>query len=85
MEWSVLDWNESAINFYRRLRAVSMDEWTGFRLTGPELTTLAGERHESRQLEVVALANRKARLGSSRDPQAVNDEQRAGTITVASG
>lgn len=37
MEWSVLDWNEPAIGFYRKLGAVAMDEWTVFRLTGPAL------------------------------------------------
>ncbi|MGV1037982.1 MAG: GNAT family N-acetyltransferase, partial [Candidatus Nanopelagicales bacterium] len=34
MEWSVLDWNTPAIDFYRRLGAVAMDEWTTFRLAG---------------------------------------------------
>src|SRR3989440_7335732 len=32
MEWAVLDWNEPAIQFYRKLAAKSMDEWTVFRL-----------------------------------------------------
>ncbi len=32
MEWSVLDWNQPAIDFYRSLGAVPMDEWTVFRL-----------------------------------------------------
>lgn len=41
MEWSVLDWNAPAIDFYRRLGAVAMDEWTIHRLTGPALTALA--------------------------------------------
>jgi GNAT superfamily N-acetyltransferase len=40
-EWSVLDWNESAINFYRALGAVPMDEWTIFRVTGDALKRLA--------------------------------------------
>lgn len=40
-EWSVLDWNESAIGVYRSLGAVSMDEWTTFRLTGAPLEALA--------------------------------------------
>jgi GNAT superfamily N-acetyltransferase len=42
-EWWVLDWNEPAIRFYRRLGAQSMDEWTVFRVTGDALTDLAGE------------------------------------------
>lgn len=45
MEWSVLDWNESAIGFYRRLGAVPMDEWTVFRVTGDALTRLASQGH----------------------------------------
>lgn len=43
MEWSVLNWNEPAIRFYRRMGARAMDEWTVFRLTGDALTQLAGE------------------------------------------
>jgi GNAT superfamily N-acetyltransferase len=42
VEWSVLDWNEPSIDFYRKLGAVALDEWTTFRLTGDSLTTLAG-------------------------------------------
>ncbi len=41
-EWSVLDWNEPSIAFYRALGAVPMDEWTTFRVTGDALTALAG-------------------------------------------
>ena len=41
MEWSVLDWNEPSINFYKSLGAVPMDEWTVFRVTGPALAALA--------------------------------------------
>lgn len=37
LEWSVLDWNEPAIRFYKSLGAVPMDEWTVFRLTGNAL------------------------------------------------
>ena len=33
MEWSVLDWNQPAIDFYKSLGAKPMDEWTVFRLT----------------------------------------------------
>lgn len=43
LEWWVLDWNESAVRFYRSLGARPMDEWTVFRLTGPDLARLAGE------------------------------------------
>jgi GNAT superfamily N-acetyltransferase len=37
MEWSVLDWNQPAIDFYNKLGAVPMDDWTVFRLTGDAL------------------------------------------------
>jgi hypothetical protein len=37
----VLDWNEPAIQFYEKLGAVGMREWTVFRLTGNNLTELA--------------------------------------------
>ena len=40
-EWSVLDWNAPAIGFYRRLGAVSMDEWTVQRVSGDALRRLA--------------------------------------------
>jgi GNAT superfamily N-acetyltransferase len=43
LEWWVLDWNESAVRFYRSLGAQPMDDWTVFRLTGPDLDRLAGE------------------------------------------
>ena len=42
LEWSVLDWNEPAINFYQKLGAVPMKEWTVFRVTGDNLQRLAG-------------------------------------------
>ena len=37
VEWSVLDWNEPSIQFYKALGAKPMDEWTIFRLTGTAL------------------------------------------------
>lgn len=42
LEWSVLDWNEPAIGFYRALGARPQDEWTTFRLTGDALARLGG-------------------------------------------
>jgi GNAT superfamily N-acetyltransferase len=41
MEWAVLDWNEPAINFYRKLGAQPMHEWTVFRLTPDDIARLA--------------------------------------------
>ncbi|MFG2223608.1 GNAT family N-acetyltransferase [Streptomyces sp. NPDC048644] len=40
-EWSVLDWNEPSIGFYRSIGAQPMDGWTVFRLTGDALHNLA--------------------------------------------
>lgn len=34
MEWTCLDWNTPSIEFYRRMGAISMDEWTTYRLAG---------------------------------------------------
>ena len=42
LEWSVLDWNEPALGFYRRLGAVALDGWTVHRLAGAALEGLAG-------------------------------------------
>jgi GNAT superfamily N-acetyltransferase len=41
LEWSVLDWNQPAIDFYRAAGAVPMDQWTIFRLTGESLARFA--------------------------------------------
>ena len=43
VEWSVLDWNEPSIQFYRSIGAVPMDEWTVQRLDGDALTSFAAE------------------------------------------
>ena len=41
LEWAVLDWNEPAINFYKKLGAVAMNEWTIYRVTEEALSKLA--------------------------------------------
>jgi GNAT superfamily N-acetyltransferase len=41
MEWSVLDWNETALRVYRAIGARPMHEWTVQRLSGRELIALA--------------------------------------------
>jgi GNAT superfamily N-acetyltransferase len=41
LEWSVLDWNEPAIGFYKKLGATVMDEWKMCRLTGDAIAALA--------------------------------------------
>ena len=40
-EWSVLDWNQPAIDFYRSIGAVAMDEWVRYRLAGEVLEKFA--------------------------------------------
>ena len=40
LEWSVLDWNVRAIDFYKSLGAKPMDDWTVFRVTGEALARL---------------------------------------------
>lgn len=41
LEWSVLDWNTPAIDFYVGLGAAPMDEWTTHRISGDALAALA--------------------------------------------
>ncbi len=44
LEWACLDWNKPSIDFYtKRMRAVPMDEWTVYRLTGDTLIEAAKE------------------------------------------
>lgn len=40
LEWSVLNWNTPAINFYKSMNAVPMDEWTVYRLTEDKIKEL---------------------------------------------
>lgn len=41
LEWWVLDWNESAIRFYKSIGARPMDDWTVYRVDGDALSRLA--------------------------------------------
>ncbi|MFL6009782.1 MAG: GNAT family N-acetyltransferase [Rubrobacteraceae bacterium] len=41
LEWSVLDWNEPAIGFYKRIGASPVSGWTVYRITGEALEELA--------------------------------------------
>jgi GNAT superfamily N-acetyltransferase len=47
VDWSVLNWNELAINFYKQIGAKAMDDWTTFRLSGDALSQIAGGKSES--------------------------------------
>jgi len=40
IDWSVLDWNRPAIDFYESIGARPMDGWTGYRLSGEALVAL---------------------------------------------
>ena len=42
-QWWVLDWNQPAIEVYRAMGAMAMDEWTVYRVSGQELKDLASE------------------------------------------
>ena len=41
LDWSVLNWNKKAIDFYKKMGAESLKEWTMYRLTGKKLNDLA--------------------------------------------
>ena len=43
LEWAVLDWNQPAIDFYTKVGALPMSEWTVFRITGKSLDELAAQ------------------------------------------
>ena len=43
-EWVVLDWNQSAIDFYQELGAEAMEGWQLFRISGEKLKNLAMKR-----------------------------------------
>jgi GNAT superfamily N-acetyltransferase len=47
LEWSVLDWNEPSIQFYKSLGARAMDEWNVYRLDGEALSGLAKRSPQS--------------------------------------
>jgi GNAT superfamily N-acetyltransferase len=43
LEWAVLDWNEPAIQFYTKLGALAMSDWTVYRLTDGAISRVAEE------------------------------------------
>jgi len=45
LDWEVLNWNEPAIRFYKKLGAKPLDEWTKYRLAGEALKTLTLSEH----------------------------------------
>lgn len=46
-EWSVLDWNKPAIQFYQSIGAKPQNEWIGYRLDGPALLAFVQHEEES--------------------------------------
>lgn len=42
LSWAVLNWNTDAIALYQAVGAEPLDEWTTYRVSGPELSALAG-------------------------------------------
>src|SRR5450830_696387 len=46
-EWSVLDWNEPAIQFYRSIGASAQDEWVRYRIAGDALLHFADQHSKS--------------------------------------
>ena len=47
VEWWVLDWNKRAIDFYKKIGAIPMSEWTVFRLTESAITDLLSKKGAS--------------------------------------
>lgn len=47
VDWSVLKWNQLAIDFYKQIGAQPMDEWSTFRLSGKALAEVAGTNRSS--------------------------------------
>jgi hypothetical protein len=46
MKWSVLDWNETAIQFYEKIGAAPRKEWLEYRLSDSQMAALAGENRD---------------------------------------
>jgi GNAT superfamily N-acetyltransferase len=51
VEWSVLNWNEPAMAFYRRLGAAPQEEWTVWRVTGDALRGLGGKPQDTQDTQ----------------------------------
>ena len=49
LEWSVLDWNQPAKDFYQSLGAEPMEDWTVNRISGQTLADLAGQSKQARR------------------------------------
>ncbi|HJT33647.1 MAG TPA: GNAT family N-acetyltransferase [Pirellulales bacterium] len=52
MEWTALNWNEPAIEFYRSFGAVPMSEWTTYRLTGEKLAAAAAAPTQFDEIQI---------------------------------
>ena len=60
LEWTCLDWNTPSIEFYtKRMKAVPMDEWTAYRLTGDTLMEAAKEVQHEKEAQANKAAAQK--------------------------
>jgi RimJ/RimL family protein N-acetyltransferase len=73
LEWSVLDWNEAAIGFYKTLGAIPMDEWTVFRLSGEALASFGSLDGTSPLVPTLSAERFSLRQGSVNDAQRICD------------
>ena len=62
-EWSVLDWNEPSIGFYRSLGAVPLDGWTGYRLDGRGARAARSRETMSVPIAIVAAVAKNGVIG----------------------
>ncbi|MCI8423824.1 MAG: GNAT family N-acetyltransferase [Lawsonibacter sp.] len=63
LEWACLDWNRPSIDFYtKRMRAVPMDQWTTYRLTGETLEEAADPEHAGTVQERQASGEEAAKM-----------------------
>ncbi|HED38314.1 MAG TPA: GNAT family N-acetyltransferase [Ignavibacteria bacterium] len=50
VEWVVLNWNKPAVEFYKSLDAVSIDEWTVYRLTEEKINNLSNKLNNKTEI-----------------------------------
>jgi GNAT superfamily N-acetyltransferase len=58
LEWSVLNWNQPAINVYQSIGAKAMDDWTVYRVTGQALVDLAAKYWQPSRLNSIYINSR---------------------------
>ena len=68
LEWSALDWNDLALDFYRGLGASQMNEWITHRLVGEELAQLAGRRGSDAPIAFTGVCGAPLPAGAAAEP-----------------